>query len=447
MNSHHVPPLRPIFTLLSSGSNAQGQLANGTMEDSHVFQPCSFSSCAPTTMPVDTTRVLNVTCGANHTVVLLEMRRSGKLETQLWGSGDGSAGQLGAMYRQSGEECTVFRPIALPLEQEGLSGYQPKLVAASWKTTYVVLSCDGRSDVLISMGSNDFGDLGVGMSVEESKTEPFHIVRFDHLAFDGISLKNADIEILFLVTGQRHVVIQLEVAWGDEPPQRCIVGWGTSRHGQLGNVLDEKGRSISYIATPRIVSIENHRDPIVAAALGSQHTVLLRRSGSILGFGSNRKGQLQGLGDVKHATKIDCMWNGTCAVIETDNGVEQISTTGSSAYGQLGRQVESCTSVPLAPVELRSPEASKILALACGTEHVLVLCSQKSEAGESPEVWGWGWNEHGNLGVGTMENAFTPIQLWPPESGLEGQKHQYAIGIWGGSGTSWIVTSSGNTCL
>ncbi|KAG6874365.1 hypothetical protein C0995_015101 [Termitomyces sp. Mi166 len=398
-------------------------------------------------MPVDTNRVLNISSGANHTVVLLEMRRqSGKLEMQLWGSGNGSAGQLGAAYHQliqSGEESTIFRPIELPLEQEGLSGYQPKHVAASWETTYIALSCDGRNDVLISMGSNDFGDLGVGMIAKEKKTGPFHIVSFDHLAIDGIPLKNANIVILSLVTGQHHVVITLEAAWHSYSFRECIVGWGTSRHGQLGNVLDGKGRPIPYISVPHIIPVDD-RDPIVATALGSQHTILLRASGGILGVGSNRKGQLQSLGDVKHATKIDCTWNGTCVVTEGDNGVEHILATGSGAHGQLGRQMESSAIVSLAPVELPMSEATRILALACGTEHILVLISRSSEVGDSLEVWGWGWNEHGNLGVGTTENAFTPIQLWPPALGLEGEKNRSAIGIWGGSGTSWIITSTAN---
>ncbi|KAH0591291.1 hypothetical protein H2248_001379 [Termitomyces sp. 'cryptogamus'] len=401
-------------------------------------------------MPVDTNQVLNITSGANHTVVLLEMRRqSGKLETQLWGSGDESAGQLGAVdhrFIHSGEKSTIFRPIELSLEQDGLLGYQPKLVAASWEATYVTLSCDGRRDVLISMGSNDFGDLGVGMISEEKKTRLFHIVSFDHLALDGNSLNNASIKILSLVTGQRHVVVQLEVAWRSNSLRKCLVGWGTSRHSQLGKVIDQRGRSIPYISAPCIISVEDDEDPIVTTALGSQHTVLLRASGGILGFGSNRKNQLQGLGDVEHATKIGCTWNGTYALVEGENGTEHILATGSAAHGQLGRQIPSGVIPSVAPVELFMSKTTRIRALACGTEHVLALLFRSAENGNFSEVWGWGWNEHGNLGVGTTENAFTPIQLWPPlASGLEREKNHFSIGIWAGSGTSWILTSTGNT--
>ncbi|KAJ7360882.1 hypothetical protein DFH08DRAFT_360705 [Mycena albidolilacea] len=32
------------------------------------------------------------------------------------------------------------------------------------------------------------------------------------------------------------------------------------------------------------------------------------------------------------------------------------------------------------------------------------------------EVWDWGWNEHGDLGVGTTENVSIPVKIWPREA-------------------------------
>ncbi|KAG6841575.1 hypothetical protein C0991_009610 [Blastosporella zonata] len=389
-------------------------------------------------MPPNTNRVLNITSGANHTVVLLDIGR----ETQIWGSGDGSAGQLGLACRQliqaGAPPSTIFRPIELPLQQEGLAEYKPKFVSASWETTYISLSREKDRDVLISMGANDFGDLGVGMKGKAKETSPFHVVSFDHLELDGSPLKNADITILALATGQHHVVAQLKVSWDTKAVRKCVVGWGTSRHGQLGTIVDGRGRPTPYVSTPCIISVEDANDPIITTALGNQHSVFLHDSGRISSLGSNRKGQLQDLKDIRHVVKLGCTWNGTYVVTDDGDGVNRVLATGSSAHGQLGRHIPSGAPPSLAPVELTPSNHARIPTIACGTEHVLALLSRNSTTSSS-EVWGWGWNEHGNLGIGTTENAFTPIQLWQPALAEGGKDVPEVVGIWGGSGTSWIV--------
>ncbi|GLB43542.1 putative rcc1 blip-ii [Lyophyllum shimeji] len=193
-------------------------------------------------MPSNTNRVLNVTSGANHTIVLGETRGDdGNHGTEIWGSGDGSTGQLGPEYLQlirDGAPSTIFRPINLPLQQFGLAGYQIKRVTASWETTYVVLSCEGKGDVVISMGADDFGDLGIGGKAKgkgKEKEGPVHIVSFAHLTVDGNPLRNATIAVQAIAAGQHHVVAQLSVTGKDWDTRTCIVGWGASRHGQLGS--------------------------------------------------------------------------------------------------------------------------------------------------------------------------------------------------------------------
>ncbi|KAG6811462.1 hypothetical protein H0H92_007285 [Tricholoma furcatifolium] len=434
-----------MFTLLSSGSNAHGQLANGTSEDSHEFQPCIFSGCASNNIPADIYRVLDIASGANHTVLLLEMdTHSGSYETQLWGSGDGRVGQLGVEHSELMEDSTSFRPIKLPLQQAGLSEYRPKFIAASWETTYIAFSQEGHDDVLISMGSNDFGDLGVGKIGKLQRAASFHVVSFECLSIERGLPSNTTITILSLAAGQHHVVAQLEFRHPDESrSERCVVGWGTSRHGQLGNIFDEKGRPVPFISIPRILPVKDDNDPVIKIALGHQHTVLLHASGNISSLGSNRKGQLEGLGDARHVTQLDCTWNGTYAVADGDNGVQRILATGSSAHGQLGRQIVSDVLPSFSPVQLSLSNVI-VSRIACGTEHALALLSRRSEMGFSLEAWGWGWNEHGNLGIGTTENAFIPIRLWPP---VEVNENQRIIGVWGGSGTSWIAIVTKDSSL
>lgn len=430
-------------TLLSSGSNAHGQLSNNSLEDSYVFLPCSFYGCPPETMPPQTRRVIHITTGANHTIVLLETSDSaGKQRTELWGCGDGRAGQLGADYRhriQSGESSAILRPINLPLDQNGLEGYQAKFVASSWETTYIALSNTEKGDVLISMGTDDFGDLGIG-GLKKGKgremAKSFHIVDISHLTVNGESLKARKVFVQSLTSGQHHVIAHLQVVLGSDRIYFCTVGWGTSRHGQLEKITSSAMRPPAYLPTPSLVQLDDLDDPIVLTALGSQHTVFLHASGKVTGIGSNRKGQLQGVEDARRVLDIGCTWNGTYMLIGEEAGVTRILAAGSHAHGQLGRDLSSNSAdlLLLAPVELPlSSNTDRVTTMACGTEHVLALIAHD---GLASDVWGWGWNEHGNLGNGRTDDVFIPIKVWPPGSG-DGTQVK-AVDIWAGSGTSWI---------
>ncbi|KAF7337806.1 Secretion-regulating guanine nucleotide exchange factor [Mycena sanguinolenta] len=198
--------------LLSAGSNAHGQLANGSLDDSHFFPPCCFSGCAPGTLPAGRT-LLHLEFGANHTLALLKFSENGT--TELWGCGDGTAGQLSPSYDLADDsDGTVFRPLDLTLERHGLEGHLPRLVAASWETTYVVLSRQAMPDVLVSMGGDDFGDLGIGAKLagKSPAKNIIHTVRFDHLEQNGVAVDEDSLLVESLAAGQHHAVVRLTTA-------------------------------------------------------------------------------------------------------------------------------------------------------------------------------------------------------------------------------------------
>ena len=53
--------------------------------------------------------------------------------------------------------------------------------------------------------------------------------------------------------------------------------------------------------------------------------------------------------------------------------------------------------------------------IACGSEHVLALVKSLDQDSATPtsQIWGWGWNEHGNLGLGDTEDVKLPVRIWP----------------------------------
>lgn len=424
--------------LLSSGSNAQGQLGNGSLEDSHIFQKCSFGGYKHHTLPSGTSRVLDVATGANHTIVLLEID-GGRRE--LWGCGDDRKGQLGLKYQkevQEGVSTTGFRKIELALKDYGLEEFSFKFIAASWETSYIVLSREGKADVVISMGSNDFGDLGVGPLPQSKKSQDdFHKVSFDHLTTpSGVHILPERMRVDAISTGQRHVIIHLDVSPASSTylSEQVLVGWGNSRHGQLGPSTTTKPSP--FTSTPRIIPLLTARDLITSSSLGIHHSVFLHRSRHISALGSDRKNQLQLIDTAKIVQSIGCTWNGTYAVVQDEgsDGRWYILSSGSNSHHQLGRGATTDSNSGRVEFPGTVDTKSTTVSIACGSEHILALIRDKSRT--HSDVFGWGWNEHGNLGVGNTEDIPIPVQIWHSSEASNVQ------GIWAGYGTSWICVEN-----
>ena len=76
-----------------------------------------------------------------------------------------------------------------------------------------------------------------------------------------------------------------------------------------------------------------------------------------------------------------------------------------------------------------------------GTERV-----RHRNSAHEQKLLGWGWNEHGNMGLGHTEGVMTPTiipipSLSIPSATVEMDPPKIA-GIWAGCGTSWFVLGS-----
>ncbi|KAG2122565.1 regulator of chromosome condensation 1/beta-lactamase-inhibitor protein II [Suillus clintonianus] len=406
----------PRPRLLAAGSNARGQLANGSDDDSHTFKECRFKEGA---LPPDTHGILQLATGANHTLVLMEF---GDGQRELWGCGDGRKGQLGPEYMG---QLTEFTPISMPLYKTYASqGYTCCLIAAAWETSYLVLKSPSRPDVVISMGSNDFGALGVGT---KQATATSTVISFDHLTIEGRSINSSELVVESIIAGPRHVVLHLRPVFSNE---HILVGWGLGRHGQLGDT------KIVNCDRPCIISLDVSADPVQIYSLGLQHTVACHQSGRTTAFGSNKKGQLHKMDSWGRIRQVGCTWNGTYLLVDDDENT--LLSMGSNAHGQLGRELQGGENeVTVGPVEFTLSHDGKLASLrsfACGSEHVMAVVSPSGSSDR--EVWGWGWNEHGNLGLDHTDDVPKPTKIWPAGGhAVDGKPVQ----VWAGNGTSWIL--------
>ena len=271
----------------------------------------------------------------------------------------------------------------------------------------------------MSMGADDFGDLGVGGAKKQGNGKERLIHALDLIASIG-SVARDTLKISELVAGPHHIVARLNYVDLSGHAVQKLVGWGASRQGQLGVTS-------RAVTSPMEIRLPQSKPRVTQIALGNQHTVLRHFDGSVTALGSNRRGQISNISSLRDITAVQCTWNGTSAVT-SDNCTPLLSSGGMSEAREQGSGEAS-----FAPVDLHLGD--KLLGtIVCGSEHTLTILNSVNGY---PKVLGWGWNEHGNLGTGDTSNIRAPTILWPSLDG-EQDIDDEPICAWAGCGTSWI---------
>lgn len=448
------------LTLLAAGSNGKGQLGTGDCDDRHRFvKVLSWDD--------DRVQVVSFAAGANHTLLVVKTSEGA---STIWAVGDNSRGQCDGT--PSKEPWTTFRqldPGALLASATGSSTQitvQPKLVAASWDTSFVALGPTepqaSGSDVVVSFGGSDFGERGCFRPPPD---------RASTVAIDGaLGGLNTSFRVAGIKAGPRHAVASLRFQSPTaSSPASALVGWGATRHGQLGPDAKVQTRSEPvFLTTPDHafgLSRVRHSPVILPGvpaaadciAVGKDHTALLSTADQTLHLlGSNKRGQLCGGKDdavlgvqdlvgpgvdaSARITRAACSWNSTFAVVSSSpskDGADTVWGWGSNSHGQLGSPSQPA-SVPgdyhPAPVQSRLPP-SRVLDLATGSEHVLALLEHASGA---REVWAWGWNEHGNLGFGEPDDTSRDVQVPVPRK-VDLPEGVEPVAVMAGCATSFIL--------
>ena len=441
------------MTLLAAGSNAKGQLGSRDALDRTSFISSVFEgSNSPESLDL-----LQIASGANHTLILCRQQASllaNGPTYALWGCGDGSKGQLLSI-----PSSHIFKPLDLTKLGVTSEGYIPTVIAACWETSFVVLTPEegphsSRPDVLISFGSNDYGDRGV---LEPSQSFPTAVPIEPVInQIKGLQVACPTVyRIPRISCGPHHVLAVVVVLAVDGLEREIVVGWGASRHGQLElNLVSEKPHDTSrrptgrqlFAQTPRTVLALPHPRRVMDVSLGQQHSVVIDDEGHVYVGGSNRKSQLASIHTISAIVSLGCTWNGTYLISQTP-APWRIYSTGSGTKGQLGHHksqqgtssgnTHSSSNPLIMPQEVAFPPQiaeTGLVGLACGSEHVLALIEDSSR---SRSVWGWGWNEHGNFGTGSTDDMWEPIRIWPSSMDANSKKASI-IRIWAGCGTSWI---------
>ncbi|SPC64668.1 uncharacterized protein UHOD_12098 [Ustilago sp. UG-2017b] len=357
------------------------------------------------------------------------------------------------------------------------------------------------NDVLVSLGfhqDNYFGELGCPPP-EASSAEPReggkpckHLISFAGVLTEAGLNANAQVEILDIAAGLRHAVVGLLVRTGTEG-RVIIAGWGSSHHGQIGKVPEvapspsatsKRPGPAPGVLEPRLIWDWKTPDPAsirCKVRAGREHTVVIVQGDvdgktSILRcIGSNEHGQCAGIGDddasaallkygvtPDHIADVTCNWTTTHFLVSRQKGDARtrplILSCGSNDQGQIGNASRQSTSSEKALVPAATNGGdfylttvfSEVEKLVSGSKHSLILgkwhwesSEVKAEKGEK-QVWGWGWNEHGNLAQG--KKGSRPVHdepmllLAPKQICIRRDARHHPVNIWAGHGTSYVLT-------
>lgn len=226
-----------------------------------------------------------------------------------------------------------------------------------------------------SLGSGAYGQLGLGLGTV-NVTFPSRVHALDGLRI--VAIAAAEFHWLALDNAGR------------------VFSCGKNSAGQLGLATTGKVHSPHYVAT-----LWPH--PVVAIATGDMHSTVLTASGVVLGFGSNKYGQL---GQAAFRVQVSSF---TPVVVPVPVGRGRGKAAMEYAESVIDGDVDMADVRGLADEEDCdvADETLTYIDIACGSSHTVALRSDWTIAA-------WGRGENGQLGTRATQTLYTPTTVSSP---------------------------------
>eukprot|EP00298_Acanthocystis_sp_HF-20_P013058 c20189_g1_i1.p1 GENE.c20189_g1_i1~~c20189_g1_i1.p1 ORF type:complete len:576 (+),score=278.70 c20189_g1_i1:43-1770(+) len=249
-------------------------------------------------------------------------------------------------------------------------------------------------------GKGVYGILGNGY--ETNSFVPGRIVDLKELRSDPLKQLSLGVLHSVLLTNRGRVYV-----------------WGNGGKGQLGMPED-------YSEVPLIVPGLTSLGPMSAVAAGSLHTLAVDVKGRVYCFGDNKRYQCgisqKNLTAISTPTNITGLRNQVVVLIGAKDGHSAAITADDKLF-VWGRGIDST------PKYVGSVANAKSMAV--GSHHVLIL-------DESGNVFSYGLNSHGQLGLGNnILNVSTPTLI-------KSLKGHFIVDVQAGSDNSFAITDSGS---
>jgi alpha-tubulin suppressor-like RCC1 family protein len=171
---------------------------------------------------------------------------------------------------------------------------------------------------------------------------------------------------------------------------------------------------------------------IVSLHNGLYHVIAVNDKHEVYVWGSNSLGQL-GIGKTQsnfHTPELNHYLIGKSIAQICCGDWHSLALThfgdvyawGDNKFGQIG--IESERECESKPVKLNSFSGQKIISISCGSMHSMALS-------ENRNVFSWGYNKYGQLGIGSIDNSYRPKMIHLNNSSIIkiscGQKQSFLL--------------------
>ncbi|KAJ1697066.1 hypothetical protein LUZ63_005578 [Rhynchospora breviuscula] len=348
----------------------------------------------------------------------------GRRFVALWGNGDyGRLGHGGLESQWTPRVCTFF---------DSISNGDPLVSLSCGGAHTLFLTESGR---VFATGLNKFGQLGINSSQTHS-VDPVEVLGFHE-------------KVVEVSAGYHHSCAVTE--------DGVLFVWGNNSSGQLG--LGKKGKK--NVEKPAkvdcLVDVK-----VKMAALGSEHSIAITDEGEVLSWGAGGAGRL-GHG---HKSSFFSLFSSsseyTPRLIKNFDGLKVkciaagllhsacIDERGSVfLFGERTTSKMGFTRVNDASVPSPIPDLPFSEMVSCGGYHTCVITNQG-------ELYTWGSNENGCLGLGdtdmvqTPQNVISSLLKFPVSHVSCGWKHTAVISggrvfAWGWGGSNGTFFEDGHS--
>ncbi len=298
-----------------------------------------------------------IAAGSEHTLAL-------KSDGTVWSWGRNDNGQLG-IGSQS--------PTSTPRTPVQVSGLANMVAIAAGQDFSAALRGDGT---VWTWGGNGRSDLG-----DNSGTRQTLPVRVTTLPTNIVAIAAGDLHMLALdATG-------------------TVWAWGQNSRGEIGDGSSAFTRDLPVALS----SLAN----ITSIGAGAEHSLARQVGGAVFAWGKNQDGQI---GDstrsdrnapvrvAQLAASVAAAGGSAFSIALKADGT--LSAWGYNFFGQLGNGGSATSTTTPAPVST----LSGVSAVSAGDNHVLALRNDG-------QVWAWGGNGQGALGVPQVVGSATPVQV------------------------------------
>ncbi|XP_022652162.1 RCC1 and BTB domain-containing protein 1-like [Varroa destructor] len=192
--------------------------------------------------------------------------------------------------------------------------------------------------------------------------------------------------------------------------QGDVYGWGHNGYAQIGN-----GQT-SQVNSPVLIS-NNIPNPVAEVACGSFHSIARTISGEVYSWGQNNCGQLgvgatssnqhnprKVTGLIQSLFCVGIACGQTSTVAVFENG--EIYAWGLNGSGQLGLGNNVNQMLPAKIDGLKNVTIQKVV---CGFAHTMALSDEGT-------LYVWGANSYGQLGLGNKANQVNPVRMKTDQS-------------------------------